>query len=317
MTRAVVVERFGGPEHLRLTEKPEPHAGPGQIRVHVTAAGLNPVDLRIAEGGPSAQKFGVVPPFVNGNDFAGVIDEVGDGVTGWMPGQRVYGGARCAAQTDHLIVDDPTILNRTPDNLADEAAGSLDIAGRTALAGIRALRLDDSDIVLVSAAAGGVGVFACQLARQTGATVIGTASTGNHEFLRSLGVIPISYGDGIDERIAEVAPSGLTAVFDANGVETIELGLTLGVPPERINSVADRAAAERLGALSVGRGTTPTSAVAEIAAAIATGALRMYLDEIFPLERARDAYERLASGHVRGKLALSLEPDARQAGGRS
>lgn len=307
MSRAVVVEQFGGPEHLRVVERPEPHAGPAQIRVRVTAAGLNPVDLRIAEGGPSAQKFGVVPPFINGNDFAGVIDEVGVGVTDWMPGQRIFGGARCAAQIDHLIVDDLTTLNRTPDGLADEEAAALDIASRTALAGVRALRLDGADTVLVSAAAGGVGVFACQLARQTGATVIGTASARNHEFLRSLGVIPISYGDGIEDRIAAAAPGGLTAVFDANGVETIELGLALGVPSERINSVADRAAAERLGALSVGRGTTPTSAVTEIATAIAAGTLRIHLDEVFPVERAREAYERLASGHVRGKLVLRFE----------
>jgi NADPH:quinone reductase-like Zn-dependent oxidoreductase len=313
MTRTVVIQEFGGPEQIALVNTSDPHPGAGEVRVRVAAAGLNPIDLRIAEGGAPAARFGVTPPFVNGNDYAGVIDEVGEGVTAWAIGDRVYGGARCAAQTDHLIVTDLDTLNRTPPALDDVTASVLDIAGRTALAGIRALNLDSSDNVLISAAAGGVGVLACQLARQTGATVLGTASARNHEFLRSLGVIPIAHGPGIADRIAAAMPDGITAVFDGYGAETIELGLRLGVSPQRINSVADRSAAENLGVLSIGRGTTPTSAVREIASAIADGSIIVNLEEVFPIEQARAAYERLASGHVRGKLTLTFEPDEREA----
>jgi NADPH:quinone reductase-like Zn-dependent oxidoreductase len=306
MSRCVVVERFGGPAGLRVIDAAEPHAAAGQVRVRVTAAGLNPVDLRIAEGGAAAARFGVTPPFVNGNDFAGVVDEIGEGIEGWAIGDRVYGGARCAAQTEHLLVTDPMTLNPTPAALDDVTASVLDIAGRTALAGIDALDLDQTDTVLIGAAAGGVGVFACQLARRTGAAVLGTAGPRNHEFLRSLGVVPIAYGDGMADRIAAAAPTGVTTLFDAHGSETIELGLALGIPPARINSVADRAAAEAIGALSVGRASTPTSAVREVADAVADGSLLVHIDEVFPLERATEAYERLAGGHVRGKLALRL-----------
>lgn len=313
MARTVIVREFGGFEYLEVVTTPEPHAGPGQVRVRVSAAGLNPIDLRIAEGGQSAARFGVEPPFVNGNDFAGVIDEVGQGVGGWTVGQRVYGGARCAAQTDFLIVDDLTTLNPTRPEVDDETSSVLDIAGRTALAGIRALHLGATDTVLISAAAGGVGLLACQLARNSGATVIGTASAHNADFLRTFGVIPIAHGIGLADRIAAAAPNGITAVFDAHGEETIDLGLGAGVAANRINSVADRAAAERLGVLSVGRGTTPTSAVTEIADQIATGSVIVHIDAAFPVERVREAYERLATGHVRGKLTLTFDRKSRAA----
>lgn len=307
MSRSVIVERFGGPDGLRVVEGPEPHAGPGQVRVRVAAAGLNPVDLRIAEGGATAARFGVTPPFVNGNDYAGTIDEVGDGVSGWSVGARVYGGARCAAQADHLIVGDLATLNPTPHGLDDERAAVLDIAGRTALAGIAALALGPHDTVLVGAAAGGCGVFACQFAVRTGATVIGTAGPRNHEFLRSLGVIPVAHGEGVLDRLREAAPRGVTAVFDAHGAETIELGLALGVLPERINSIADRGAAEAHGALSIGRASTPTDAVRQIAQDAADGRLVVHLDEVYPVSRAPQAYARLDRGHVRGKLALRFD----------
>lgn len=306
MSRSVVVTGFGGPERLRVEEGPEPHAEAGEVRVRVTAAGLNPIDLRIAEGGATAARFGVTPPFVNGNDFAGFVDELGEGVTAWAVGDRVYGGARCAAQTDHLIVADLSTLNRTPAALDDRRAAVLDIAGRTALAGIAALNLGPSDTVLISSAAGGVGVFACQLAAEAGATVLGTASPVNHDFLRALGVVPIAYGPGIEDRIAAASPDRPNAMFDAHGVDSIRLGLSLGIPPTRINSVADRGAAEALGALSIGRAATPTSAVQTVAAAAAAGSLRVHLDEVFPLDRVQDAYERLDEGHVRGKLVLAL-----------
>ncbi|GAA5146091.1 NADP-dependent oxidoreductase [Microbacterium pseudoresistens] len=310
MSRSIVVARFGGPDALELTDGEEPHAGPSQVRVRVTAAGLNPVDLRIAEGGATAQRFGVAPPFINGNDFAGVIDEVGSAVTEWSVGDRVYGGARCRAQVDHLIIDDVSTLNPTPESLDDVRAAVLDIAGRTALAGIRALRLGDADTVLVTAAAGGCGVIACQLARQTGAAVVGTASAHNHEFLRSLGVAAVEYGPGVEDRIRSVAPGGITAVFDGQGRASIVLALALGVPPSRINSIADRQAAEQVGALSVGRATTPTSEVRHVAQAVAAGALRVHIDGTYPLDEVRDAYHRLDSGHVRGKLALVLTDTA-------
>lgn len=307
MSRQVIVTAFGGPEHLSVIDRAEPHAGPGQVRVRVRAAGLNPVDWKIAEGGPTAERFGVTPPFGNGNDFAGVVDEVGPGVDGWAPGDRVYGGARFHAQADHLVVDDLATLNRTPRTLPDDVAGVLDIAGRTAIAGVDALRLGPEDTVLVTAAAGGVGVFAVQLAVDTGARVLGTASAVNHDALRRWGAIPIAYGPGVADRIRAEAPGGVTAVLDCHGRESVDLALALGVSRERINSVADKEYAESVGAISIGRATTPTAAIRPLAERVAAGEVEVPIQARYPVTEVRAAYERLREGHLLGKIVLSFD----------
>lgn len=306
MTRQVIVSAFGGPSVLEIRRVAEPHAGAGQVRVRVTAAGLNPVDLRIAEGGATAFRFGVTPPYVNGNDFAGVIDEVGAGVEGWRIGDRVYGGLRCRAQSDHVVTSDLDDLVRTPDALNDVEAAALDIAARTAWAGINALELNAGETVLISAAAGGCGFLASQIALRAGARVIGTASARNHAFLRELGVIPLDHREDLRAGLARIAPEGVSAVFDAFGGEYVDLALQLGVLPRRINSIGDRAYALEMGALSVGRATTPPSALAPLGEDVARGDLRVWIDEVYAVEDVVDAYERLDSGHVRGKLVLDF-----------
>jgi NADPH:quinone reductase-like Zn-dependent oxidoreductase len=303
--RQVVVSKFGGPENLLLEEMPEPHATSGQVRVRVLAAGLNPVDAKIASGGSIAERFGVLPPFGNGNDFAGIVDEVGEGAA-WSIGDRVFGGARFFAQSDYIVIGDLTTLNRTPDRLSDKVAGSLDIAGRTAVAGVSALRLSPKDTVLVSAAAGGVGILAVQIARRTGARVVAVASSPHHEELRSLDVIPVAYGMGIEESISKVAPSGVTAVLDCHGAEYVELGLRLGVRASRINSVADRLAAAAIGGLSVGRAMTSTAAIRPVADLIASRAIVLPIAETYPISMVADAYRRLQRGGRLGKIVLTL-----------
>lgn len=169
------------------------------------AAGLNPIDWKIFSG-RAASAYGVEPPAGNGNDFAGEVDALGEGVTQLSVGDLVFGGARGDAQADYLTVDAGQVAV-VPDGLTLDQAGSLDIAARTAVASVAAVGVTAGDVVLVSAAAGGVGVIASQLAVRAGATVIGTASDDNHEFLRSLGVIPVSYGDGLADRIRDAAPA--------------------------------------------------------------------------------------------------------------
>lgn len=301
-SRRVVVTEFGGPEVLAVDRVPVLPPGRGQVSVRVQVAGVNPVDWKIFAGGATADRFGVRPPFGNGNDFAGVIDAVGDGVQQWRIGDRVYGGARFSAQADQLIVTDLSTLNRTPDRLDPLLAGVLDIAGRTALAGIAALALDRSDTLLVGAAAGGVGLIAAQLAVRTGATVIGTAGQDNLGLLADLGVEPL---DRHTDLLESLRGKGISAVFDAQGRTTIELGLALGVPPARINSVADRSAALSLGAISVGRATTPTSVVRPVAELFAAGDLVLPVAE-YPLADVAAAYRRSIDGHLAGKLALRL-----------
>lgn len=303
--RQVVVESFDGLEGLRVRTSPEPHAAPGEVRIRVTAAGLNPVDLRIAEGGTIAARFGAVPPYVNGNDFAGVIDEVGEGVSGWSVGDRVYGGARCRAQSQYLVLA-PDDLIRTPADLPDQVAAALDIAARTAWAGIHALAVGPGETIAISAAAGGCGLFAVQFAVQAGARVIGLAREPNHRLLREYGAIPLSYRGDVLSELRCAAPEGVDAFFDAHGGEYPRIARELGVRAERINSVADREGARAVGGISVGRATTTPRSLEPLGAMAADGRLRVHIDGVFPIEKAHEAYAALADGHVRGKLVLDL-----------
>jgi NADPH:quinone reductase-like Zn-dependent oxidoreductase len=233
MSRAVIYETFGGPEVLELREVPEPHAGPGEVRVRVAAAGLNPMDWGIAARPEAAARFGITVPAGFGSDFAGVVDEAGAGTAGFAAGDRVYGGALGRAAADFVVVKVPGALFHTPDGISDEVASTLPVAGFTAAAAVAAIGLRPGDTVLIGGAAGGVGVFAVQLAKLAGATVIGTASEGTFEFLRQLGAEPVAYGPGLADRVRALAPAGVTAATDLFGTETAEAALALGVPPER------------------------------------------------------------------------------------
>ena len=213
--RAALNERFGGPEVLEVRDIAEPHAGAGELRVRVTAAGLNPMDwMFIADdelGRRLREARGARPlPWVFGHDFAGVVDEVGAGVTGFAAGDRVFGGALSRAVADYAVVV-PAEVHHTPDGVDDITAAALDVAARTADAALAVIAPGAGDTVLVGGAAGGVGTFAVQLARMAGARVIGTASEASFEYLRGLGVEPVRYGDGLRERVAS---SGITAATD-------------------------------------------------------------------------------------------------------
>lgn len=304
MSRYVRFDEFGGPEVLHIVQGEEPQAGPGEVRVRVHTAGLNPVDLKILRGGPAAATNNAVPPCGNGNDFAGVVDQVGSDVTAFRSGDAVLGGKRMAAQADYVVID-ATLVIRKPEKLGFEPAGALDIAGRTAWASVRSLGLGPSDTVLVSAAAGGVGVLAVQLALRTGATVVGTAGPENHEFLRSLGVIPVAYGEGLADRVRQVAPH-VTAALDNHGPATIDAALKLGVPGPRINTIAARGHRADAGIAGVGGQAADLDDLAALADLIASGEIVLPIDSVYRLEQVREAYEHLQAGHLRGKVVLAL-----------
>lgn len=305
MARYVRFEKFGGPDRLHLVREDElPHPGPGEVRVRVYSAGLNPVDLRILRGGPAAATYNAVPPCGNGNDFAGYVDEVGTEVTTVQAGDCVFGGKRMHAQGDFLTIDATKVVQK-PRDLSIDEAGCLDIAGRTAWASVHSLGLTKRDTVLVSAAAGGVGVLAAQLAVRTGATVIGTASARNHDFLRTLGVIPVEYGEGLVERIRAVAPK-VTATLDNNGPTTLDAALKLGVPGHRINTIAARGHRSDAGITTIGGERATLADLAAVAELIAAGEVVLPIDSVFPIERVREAYEHLAERHLLGKVVLAL-----------
>ncbi len=305
MARYVRFNEFGGPEVLQVfTEEEPPQAGPGEVRVRVHSAGLNPVDWKIFHGGPTAANYHAVPPCGNGNDFGGAVDQVGEGVTTFHIDDGVLGGKRMYAQADYVVIDATRVI-RKPENLTFHQAGALDIAGRTAWATVQSLNLTSDDTVLVSAAAGGVGVLAVQLALRTGATVIGTAGPENHDFLRGLGVIPVTYGEGLVAQVRKIAPR-VTAALDNHGPATIDAALKLGVPGPRINTIAARGHRTDAGIAGVGGADVTIADLAGLADLIGSGEVVLPIDSAFPLERVREAYEHLMAGHLRGKVVLAL-----------
>ncbi|GGE96172.1 NADP-dependent oxidoreductase [Mycetocola zhadangensis] len=302
MPRFLSYSEFGGPEVLTLLSVDKPTAGPGEILVRVRAIGLNPVDVKIFRG-PAAETYGAKPPTGVANDFSGVVEQVGEGVTRFAVGDEVLGGARNLAMADFLVTTENATLVHKPTNLSFEQAAALPVVGRTAWATVESLSLTDADTVLVSAAAGGVGGLAVQLAKRTGATVVGTASESNHDYVRSLGAIPVAYGDGLVERLRDAAPRGYTAALDNHGPDSIDAALELGIPIERINTIAVRGPADR-GAAHVGGAQATNDDLTLVADLLAKGELELPISGIYPLERAAEAYEELERGHVRGKLIV-------------
>lgn len=306
MSKAVRYRRFGGPEVLEVQEIPEPHAAADEVRVRVTAAGLNPMDWQITTQPDMAARFGITLPAGFGSDFAGVVDEVGAHATGFAIGDRVYGAAIGRSVAEFVLVKTPAeTLWPTPEGVSDEVAGVLPVSGLTASAALAAIGLHAGDTVLIGGAAGGVGVFAVQLAKLAGARVLGTASEGTFEFLRQLGAEPVTYGPGLADRVRALAPQGITAATDLFGRDAAETALQLGVAPDRISVVADGPApspgVHTAGALDAGPG-----ALERITDAIRSGDISVPIAATFPVERIRQAVTMQAERHVHGKIVVTL-----------
>lgn len=307
-SRAVRLDSFGGPEVLDIREVPAPQAGPGQVRVRVTAAGLNPMDWFMTADADTAVRFGLSLPAGFGTDYAGVVDQVGEGVTGFSPGDRVFGGALSRAVADFVVVVGSTgaiaanEAHHTPDGVDDRVAATLTIAGRTASAALAVVELGPDDTVLIGGAAGGVGVFAIQLARIAGARVLGTGSETSADFLRDLGAEPVTYGDGLANRVRALAPRGITAAIDLHGTETALAARALGVADTRITTIA----AQIEGITPANGANAAPGALEKLAGLIATGQLRVPIAARFPIEQIRTAVELQAGRHVKGKVVIDL-----------
>lgn len=297
MSRAVRYSEHGDVDVLQVVEVEEPQAAEGQVRVAVKAAGLNPYDAKARRALYGERNL----PSGQGAEFAGVVDQVGDDVTTVSVGDEVLGWTSFAAQAEYVVVKVDRVAPK-PADLSWAAAGGIGLVGNTALRSTNSLRLGPTDTVLVSAAAGGVGLLAVQFARATGATVVATASSANHNFLRSLGAIPVAYGEGQLQRLREAAPQ-YTAMLDNHGRESVLLGLELGIRPERINSIADSG---ELGIQNVGGGGKTAEELAWLAHGVASGELVFPILETFPLDRVQDAYRLLETGHGLGKIVLTL-----------
>ena len=306
-SRAVRLEVFGGPEVLTLQTVPEPEAGKGQIRVRVTAAGLNPMDWFMLSDAETAARFGLSLPAGFGTDYAGVVDQVGAGAAGYAVGDHVFGAALSRAVADFVVVDADGdiasgIAHHTPDGVDDRTAATLSIAGSTAAAALAVLDLGPQDTVLIGGAGGGVGVFAVQLARIAGARVIGTGSPSSAEHLRSLGAERVAYGEGLIGRIRDLDAGPITAALDLYGTDTVHAARELGVPDGRICTIAGVVD----GVQAVSGANAGPEALENIARLVAVGRLRVPIAATFPVEQIRAAVELQAARHVQGKVVIDL-----------
>ena len=305
MPKAVRFDKYGGVDVLQVREVSRPVPGPGQVLVQVKAAGINPGEAKIREGLLDSL-YPATFPSGEGSDLAGIVAATGPGVTGWTAGDEVIGYTDNRASHAEYVLVEAANLTARPAAVPWPAAGSLYVVGATAFAAVRAVALTAGDTVVVSGAAGGVGSIAVQLARRAGATVIGLASPPNHAWLSERGAIPVSYGDGVADRIRQAAPK-VDAFIDTVGGDYVEIALGLGVAPSRIDTIARYDAVARYGVKADGNSAGASASVlADLAALIAGGELDFPVAATFPLDQVRAAYTELAGGHVHGKIALTM-----------
>jgi NADPH:quinone reductase-like Zn-dependent oxidoreductase len=245
-------------------------------------------------------------PTGQGSDLAGEVVATGDGVTGFTSGDEVFGWSdERSAHAEYVAVPADQLAPK-PADLSFEQAGSLHVVGATAVAAVRAVDPRPGETVVISGAAGGVGVLTTQLAVATGATVIGLAGPTNHDWLRSRGAVPLVYGDGLVERLADAAPNGVDAFIDLFGGGYVAMALDeLDVKPDRVNTIIDFAAAAERGVKAEGNTEGADIAdLADLANRIASGELELPIAATYPLAEVRDAYTELAHRHTHGKIVL-------------
>jgi NADPH:quinone reductase-like Zn-dependent oxidoreductase len=304
VSKAVRFEHYGNVDVLRVVDVPKPVPGPGQLLIRVKAAGINPGEAKIREG-MLADRFPATFPSGQGSDLAGVVEELGPEGTGrWAPGDEIIGFTdKRSSQAELAVVESGDAVVK-PEAISWVVGGALFVAGTTAFAAVDAVALDQGDTVVVSAAAGGVGSLAVQLAVMKGATVVGIASEAHHDWLRAHDVLPVAYGDGMIERIRTTVEH-VDAFIDTFGGDYVEMALELDVRSTRINTIANFGAAEQYGVKTEGNASGGTANVlGRLAGMVADGGLEVPIAGTYPLERVRDAYRELEKGHLLGKIVL-------------
>ena len=311
--RAIEYRSYGGPEVLEMVEVPEPVPGAGEVRIAVKAAGLNPVDWKIFSGmmGDDASAL----PRGVGRDYAGGVDAVGEGVASVAVGDAVLGTARSApgrgmdagALADGLVVAADAVV-RKPDALDFIRAASLGVAVEAATGALRALDVTRGDVLVVSAASGGVGAMAVQLAVQRGAAVIGIAGEGSLDRIRSLGAVAVAYGEGMEARVRAAAPSPVSKLLDCRGPEYVDLALALGLAPDAIATIVPAPPSVAKGVRVTGSRDARPGDLRRAADLVADGVVTVTIARVRPFDAAsvRAAYTELRVGHVHGKLVVEM-----------
>ncbi|SDJ02477.1 NADP-dependent oxidoreductase [Nonomuraea jiangxiensis] len=301
--RAVMFSEYGEVEVLRVAEREVPEPSAGQVRIAVRAAGVNPIDWKLRSGAMAA----VMPvrfPAVPGVDVAGVVECVGPDVTDFTVGDEVFGKAVAGSYAELALANLDAIAAK-PEAVSWEVAAALPVASTTAYHALAQLGLAQGETIVIDGAAGGVGTIAAQIARHRGLTVIGTANPRNHDYLRSLGAIPVTYGDGLADRVRTVAAPGVDAAVDVAGRGSLPALVELTGNPDRVITIAD-ASAESLGVrFAYGEPDDMPGILAEAAALVAVGTITVSIARTYPLADAAAAHRDSQTGHVRGKLVLT------------
>lgn len=313
MVRMIEYRRFGGPEVMEMVEAPKPVPGAGQVRVAVKAVGLNPVDWKIVSGMMGGD--GPQQPQGVGRDYAGVVDAVGEGVTSVAVGDEVLGTMHVApgrgpgggTLTERLVVEADSVV-RKPAALSLVQAAALGVVVEAASGGLRTLKVSDGDVLVVSAASGGVGSMAVQLAVHRGAAVIGIASGRSLDYVRSLGAVAVAYGEGLEARVRAAAPSPVTKLLDCHGPEYVDLAVALGLAPEAIATIVPAQSSLDKGAQFTGGRDARPEDLGRAAALVADGTMKVTIARVYPFDAdsVRQAYTELRGGHVRGKLVVEM-----------
>jgi NADPH:quinone reductase len=305
--KAVRFDRYGDRDVLYVADIDKPVPGAGEVLVEVRAAGINPGEVGIRSGALH-ERFPATFPSGEGSDLAGVVVEVGDGVSEFAVGDEVLGFSfQRSSHATHTVVPVDQLIPK-PAELSWEVAGSLYVVGATAYAAVRAVDPQPGETVAVSAAAGGVGSLVVQLLALRDVRVLGIASAGNADWLRAHGVVPVEYGNGLAglaDRLRQAAPDGIDAFIDLFGPDYVQLAIDLGVVPQRIDTIISFEKADEVGAKTEGSAEASTPAVlSEIAGLISSGAVDFDVAATYPLDRVVDAYTELERRHTHGKIVL-------------
>jgi NADPH:quinone reductase-like Zn-dependent oxidoreductase len=305
--KAVRFSRFGGPEVLELVDLPDPHPGPGEVRIAVRAAGINPSDWKKRQGLMDEDL-----PQTLGHEAAGVVDEVGEGVTDGAVGDRVFGfTAEEGAQAELAVL---AYYAPIPPSLDFPEAAALPAAIETATRALDQLGVKSGTTVLINGASGSVGAAAVQLAVVRGARVIGTAGPANHDYLRSLGAEPVAYGEGLVDRVRALAPEGVDAALDVAGSGGLPELIELAGAPEHVITIADFAGArEHRVRFSRGDAGRALHALADIGELTESGRFALPVAQTFPLADVAEAHRVSETSHARGKLVLLVSPGQAEA----
>jgi NADPH:quinone reductase-like Zn-dependent oxidoreductase len=307
--KAISYSRYGGPEVLAFGEVRDPVVGPDAVLVKVRAAAVNPVDWKAREGHLDSI-LAPVFPVVPGWDVSGVVVRPGPAVSEFDVGDEVIGYVRedfLSRGTFAEYVAAPLrTLARKPRNLSWEEAAGLPLVGLTAYQVLRRkLEVKRGETVLVHAAAGGVGSIAVQLGTHLGARMIGTASESNHDFVRGLGGEPVTYGEGLAERVRGLAPEGVDAVFDTVGGDALKVSANLLAPEGRLVSIADNEVVNYGGRYYFVR--PDAEDLRRLSELAEQGVVSVHVDETFPLERAAEAHRLNEQGRTRGKIVVTVD----------